>query len=356
MIDYIEIEGYKSIKRQQIKMSNINILIGSNGAGKSNFISFFEFLGQVYQQKSQQFVALAGGIDRILHQGNITAKSIKIYLSFEQEKSGYGFEMLKNDTSFIIKYEDLLYEQNLKKSFELSQESQLKHKNDIFAKSVKTYLDGLRRYHFHDTGAKSPFNQASHIQNDAYFLYERGENLAAFLYKVKQDHPKVYYRMIQVIRSIAPFFNDFYLKPNENGFVTLQWRANANSYLYGISDLSDGTLRFIALTVLFLQPNLPLTLIIDEPELGLHPTAINKLSGLIQSAANRGTQVILATQSTDLISYFTPEDIVTVDQKNGESIFQRLDGAGLEQWLEDYTLGDLWKRNIITGGQPQPHF
>jgi predicted ATPase len=118
------------------------------------------------------------------------------------------------------------------------------------------------------------------------------------------------------------------------------------------NDLSDGTIRFSALTGLFMQPALPETIIIDEPELGLHPTAITKLAGLIKSVAAKNCQVIIATQSTDLISHFEPEDIITVDQINGESVFERLDSEKLKAWLEDYTIDDLWKRNIITTGQP----
>ena len=125
-----------------------------------------------------------------------------------------------------------------------------------------------------------------------------------------------------------------------------------HSAIYGVNDLSDGTIRFIALAILFMQPSLPDTLIIDEPELGLHPNAIAKLAGMMKSAASRGTQVIVATQSSDLISYFSPEDVITVDMEDGASTFNRLSENDLSVWLEEYSLGDLWKRSIIAGGQP----
>jgi predicted ATPase len=107
----------------------------------------------------------------------------------------------------------------------------------------------------------------------------------------------------------------------------------------------------MAMTVLFMQPKLPDTIFIDEPELGLHPAAIAKLAGMIKSAAAKGCQVIMATQSTDLISHFLPADIITVDQIDGESKFKRLDFEELRIWLDDFTIDDLWKRNIITTGQ-----
>lgn len=172
------------------------------------------------------------------------------------------------------------------------------------------------------------------------------------MFNISNEHPKVYSLIVKTIQSIAPYFLDFFLRPEASGNIKLRWQSKYSSTIYGVNDLSDGTIRFVALTVLFMQPNLPETIIIDEPELGLHPTAIAKLAGLIKSVAAKDCQVIMATQSTDLISHFEPEDIITVDQINGESVFKRLSSDTLELWLEDYTIDDLWKRNIINSGQP----
>ena len=137
------------------------------------------------------------------------------------------------------------------------------------------------------------------------------------------------------------------------GTVRLQWRSEEFEAIQGPNAFSDGTLRFIALTVLFLQPKLPTTIVIDEPELGLHPFAIAKLAGLMRSATARGAQVIAATQSADLISHFNPEDVIAVDLVDGESRFQRLSSNNLDIWLEMYSLGEIWKRSIIPQGQLQ---
>ena len=152
---------------------------------------------------------------------------------------------------------------------------------------------------------------------------------------------------------MAPYLSDFYFQPTEADMVRLQWPAKYSSMIYGPPDLSDGTIRFIALTVLFMQPWLPRVIIIDEPELGLHPVAIEKLSGLIKMAAQKGTQVIVAAQSAELISNFEPEDVLTVDQNEDGTTINRLNSEELAHWLEDYTLGDLWKQNIMKGGQPR---
>lgn len=214
------------------------------------------------------------------------------------------------------------------------------------------YLNGFRKYHFHDTSSNSPFTKSSHIENDSYFLYENGMNLAFFLYDIQSENKIVYNRIIKTIQSIAPYFSDFYFQPNSEKLLRLQWTDKFSDVIYGANDFSDGTLRFIALSVLFLQPKLPDTIIIDEPELGLHPAAIAKLAAMIKSVSVKNCQVILATQSTDLISHFLPQDIITVDQVDGSSVFQRLNNESLQKWLDDYTIDDLWKRNIITGGQP----
>ena len=192
----------------------------------------------------------------------------------------------------------------------------------------------------------------SNVDNDQYILYENGSNLSAFLYYVHENHKVVYNRIVRTIQSIAPYFSDFFFQPNKEGFIRLQWKSKFSSTIYGATDFSDGTIRFIALTVLFMQPNLPSSIIIDEPELGLHPFAISKLAGMIKGVASKKVQVIVATQSADLVNHFCPDDIITVDQYNGESFFTRLNENKLKEWLDMYSIGDLWQRNIIASGQP----
>jgi predicted ATPase len=352
-MDFIHIKGYKSIKNTRIKLRPINILIGANGAGKSNFLSFFEFLHNLCVGKLENYIAKNGGEEKFLHHGSKITEKISATLSFENELNGYSFILEKGTDGLIVTEEYLLYknERSPNISF-LEKESAIKRTDNWRKKYVLAYLEGLKKYHFHDTGKNAPFSKLSHKDNDAYFFYEKGDNLAAFLYKIQQNNTIVYNRIIKVIQSIAPYFSDFYLEPNTEGYLRLQWQDKYSSNVYGVTDLSDGTMRFIALTTLFMQPNLPQTLIIDEPELGLHPFALSKLSGMIKSVAAKGTQVIVATQSTDLLSYFEPDDVIAVDQRDGSSVFKRLKQEDLDIWLADYALGDLWKRHIITEGQP----
>ncbi|MGL4584375.1 MAG: AAA family ATPase, partial [Flavobacterium sp.] len=312
MLDKVEIKGYKSIKELSMDIAPINILIGANGSGKSNFLSFFNFLKEIYKQNLQQYVALKGGTDRFLHKGNKV--TTEIVANVQLRANDYSFVLVEGENGFVFTKETLSY-YNPNSPFDgdlnintFGSESNLKFNTKPRAQYIRDYLDSIIKYHFHDTGEQSPFHKYSNIDSDKFLLYEDGRNIASFIYNIREEYPKQYNLIIRTIQSVAPYFSDFYLQPDENGNVRLLWTSKYSSTTYSSRDLSDGTLRFIALTVLFMQPNLPSTIIIDEPELGLHPFAISKLSGMIKSVSKKETKVILATQSTDLISYFEPED------------------------------------------------
>jgi predicted ATPase len=352
-MDYIEIQGYKSIKSVKIPFRPINILIGANGSGKSNFISFFEFLNRLFNRKLNEYINLNGGENKYLHKGKKVTNQISFKTEFDDGQNGYSATLESGTENFVFTEERLIYKKDNGVDINNSDaEARIKSTDNFRAKYVIKHLESFRKYHFHDTSRQSPFSQLSHIENDIHYLYEDGKNIAAFLFEIQRSNKIVYSRILKTIESIAPYFSDFYFQPNSENYIRLQWTDKFSDTIYGANDLSDGTIRFIALTTLFMQPDLPKTVIIDEPELGLHPTAIAKLAGMIKSSALRDCQVIIATQSTDLISHFEPEDIITVDQIEGESLFKRLDSDSLAQWIEDYTVDDLWKRNIITTGQP----
>lgn len=351
-MDKIVIEGYKSFKSIELELKPINILIGSNGSGKSNFLSFFEFLNRIYEQKLTEYVALNGGIDKYFFQSGKVTEAIKAAVYFE--RNSYRIELWDDGNGkFVFTKEALGYNSSYTDIGHFNNEAQIKSYNGLTRGDyIKNYLSEIKKYHFHDTGKSSPFTKDSHIINDSYFLYEKGDNLAAFLYGIQNNNPVVYKRIIKVIQSIAPYFSDFYFNVSPSETVRLQWTDKYSSTTYGPTDLSDGTIRFIALTTLFLQPNPPKVIIIDEPELGLHPMAIQKLAGLIKSVSRKGTQIIIATQNCDLISQFNAEDVITVNQINGETVMKRLNDEELRNWLDDYTLGELWKQNLLKGGQP----
>lgn len=355
-MDRIRIIGYKSFCNLDLDLHKINLLIGSNGAGKSNFLSFFELLGRTFNQNLEQYVALRGGVDKFLHQGRKITDIIEAQIT--QDRNSYRLTLREADGKLIVENEQLGYRSAGTWDFvtisTFVPESMVKTYNGMKRGDyIKEYLSQIRKFHFHDTGQRSPFAAECHVKNDAQTLYEHGENLAPILYRIQQENPQVYRRIVQVIQSVAPYFSDFYFNPSPADTMRLLWLDKYNTMIYGPNDFSDGTIRFIALVVLFMQPWLPKVIIIDEPELGLHPIAIQKLAGLIKIAAQRGSQIIIATQSAELISNFDPEDVVTVNQLNGQTTMERLKSEDLENWLDDYTLGDLWKQNILKGGQPR---
>jgi len=198
----------------------------------------------------------------------------------------------------------------------------------------------------------SPMRLSETIDDYKYLRFD-GANIAPFLYRLKESKQKdenmAYQDIVDTIRTVAPFFEDFILEPDQNEKVKLSWHQKGSDYPLRPHHLSDGTIRFIGLTSALLQPNPPSTIIIDEPELGLHPYAIDVFAELAQSASHR-MQVILSTQSPALVDNFKPEDIVVVNRKDGASTFQRLKEDELKIWLDEYSLGDLWRKNILTGG------
>ncbi|UDN27739.1 AAA family ATPase [Aeromonas caviae] len=350
----IVIDGYKSIAHCDLKMGSLNVLIGANGAGKSNFIGFFRLIATLLDHRLQSLVGKAGGPDALLHFGRKQSETLKGELFFGN--NGYKFALeATNDNRMMFQREALWWNMSGDKGVTSGHfESQA----DQHKTGIKQYtLPIMRRwrvYHFHDTSESAKVKQIHRI-NDNDYLREDGSNLAAFLFRVQKNHPNHYKRIIRTIRMVAPYFGDFYLRatPDNQDSIQLEWTEKDHDIPFKASELSDGTLRFILLATVLLQPEefMPSAIIVDEPELGLHPYAINVLAELIKSASHEH-QLIISTQSVELVNQFDAEDLIVVDKQGGSSTFKRLETASLSEWLEDYSLGDLWKKNLL-GGRPQ---
>jgi predicted ATPase len=359
MIEKIFIQHYKSIKELFINLGAINILIGANGVGKSNFISYFKLLNILYKNELKEYIATHGKANSFLHFGVKVSQSIHGGIAFKVlDKSyiTYTFNLIPNQSGHLIINEekaDFGFSEDMpKESKTLEYESYfLKTDQSQEAGFLRNYFQSFQIYHFHDTTKEAALRTSCPLK-DNRVLKGDGSNLAAFLYFLQERHSKNFKFITRTIQSIAPFFKGFSLEPDNLNpdMIELVWEEKGSDMYLNAQNLSDGTIRFIALATLLLQPNPPRTIIIDEPELGLHPFAINKLAGLIKKASAK-SQIILSTQSVNLVSNFEPESVITVDRADGQSVFKRLDSQDLENWLEDYSLGDLWTKNII-GGQP----
>ncbi|TAF72245.1 MAG: DUF2813 domain-containing protein [Bacteroidetes bacterium] len=352
MLQNIKIEGFKSIKKLDLKLTPINLLIGSNGVGKSNFISFFKLINNIYEQRLQQY-SLKSGVDNLLHYGRKETNEIKGYLNFGN--NAYQFNLLPSDEgSLFIGREDSLlnYQTQYSKTFyeENMKESLIKGSNTTRDKYLRDHLESYKIYHFHDTSTSAPLRSFANL-NDNRILREEGENLPAFLYYLQEKHPKHFKIIEMIIQSVFPFFDRFDLAPfflDENK-IELEWYEKEHpEHPFYARHLSDGTLRFIALATLLLQPVIPKTIILDEPELGLHPFAISKLAGMIKKASVQ-SQIIIATQSVNLVNEFSADDIIVANREDNQTVFKRQSEESLKTWLEDYSIGELWEKNVIGG-------
>ena len=351
MLNRIIIDGYKSIHHVDLELRPINILIGSNGVGKTNFISFFRLINIIYEQRLYNYT-MQNSAERLFHYGRKQTKALKGYLEFGDNAYGVTLQARDNGSLFIA--EESSYYQLSCYSMSNIDESYIKDSTTYRDKWLREYLQSYKIFHFHDTSKGAPLRSSANI-NDNRFLKTDGSNLPAFLYMLQEKYPKTLKRIELTIRSVMPYFGNFALAPSllDESQINLQWSDMENNEKYfDANDLSDGSIRFIALATLLQQPTLPKVIIIDEPELGLHPTAIVKLAGMIKSVASRDCQVIISTQSVNLINNFDAEDIITVDRKDRQSSFNRLNNDTLQSWLNDYSLGELWTKSIING-QPK---
>ncbi|WP_411331562.1 AAA family ATPase [Bacteroides uniformis] len=363
MIEQIFIENYKSIRKAKIKLNNLNVLIGSNGVGKSNFVSFFELVQAMLNQRLGSYILSRGGVERMLYQGRKQSDFIQSIIDFNNTNAfffklkpaigGKSFIEYSGDY-FNTKGESTKdYEKQWNKTWwdKSVEESEIIHSSKWRAGYLRTFLKSFTVYHFHDTSINSPMRQACPIGDNEKLRHD-ASNLAAYLYRLQINEPQTFKLIEGVIRSIAPYFKGFKLRPNPlfPDKITLEWEEVESDMYLDANSFSDGTLRFIALTTLLLQPELPETVLIDEPELGLHPTAINKLAALVRKASLK-KQIILATQSVNLVNCFEPQDIIVVDRENKQTVFHRLDTEELAVWIDEYNIGDIWEKNVI-GGQP----
>ena len=360
-LDTIEVTGFKSIRELKLKLRRLNVLIGANGAGKSNFIALFRLLNEMVEQRFQLFVRQQGGADGFLHFGQKSTDKITIYLTFGQ--NGYDCAWVPTvDDRLIFAHERCLffggqwtsqYSESLGSGHEESKLPRFAKKDHYTSVPDHVYnsLISWKVYHFHDTSDSAQVKKIGDI-NDNLYLRPDASNLAALLYRLQQTASTQYEMIRDTIRMIAPFFDDFILRPmpeNENK-IRLEWREQGSDYPFLAYHLSDGTLRFMCLATLLLQPRLPATILIDEPELGLHPYAITVLASLMRSAATK-TQVIVSTQSVSLVNQFDPEDLLIVERRDQATIIEPLDAQRLAGWLEEYALGELWEKNVL-GGRP----
>lgn len=362
----LTLRGYKSIADlNEFEFRPLNVLIGANGAGKSNFLSFFELLRAVIEGRLATYVASQGGASSILHYGAKRTPVLSFDLDFREKSNGYKLELTATPQGGLAPTEEeVRFWDRSQSPMPFSErlvpeptEAAIRHPFQPGAAWwVHREVALLQRYHFHDTGPTSPLRGTVDV-NDNEGLRSDGSNLAAFLYLLKTNHVLEFDQLQRHLIRVAPFIRELVVEPLalSPGKTRLRWRHVDDDALFDVAALSDGTLRFLALVTVLLQPaRLPFTppqlVIIDEPELGLHPFAIKILGAMIRSASAQ-RQLLVATQSPLLLDEFSPEDIIVTELEDGASKFRRLSTAALHEWLEEFSMGELWEKNEL-GGRP----
>ena len=444
----LAISGFKSIKHTDIELHPINIIIGANGAGKSNLLSVFDLLRYHAEKKLRNY----DNANDVFHFG--TEHTDQMFVELISDDFKYKVEFITSPENDDIRMK----------------RSTASRPADTEQGYVESILKKIKPYHFHNTSPKSKVRSNQGVWDNIQ-LHPYGGNIASILYKIRSygedsnkyikdqeifleryydlrrrrkvllkgidklelqfsevrssvisienpdlfstnegansqssinelenlkeklenirekrwelrrnirkidfeiediapnfdyeyeelkldDNTQLYIRayndILLSIRAVAPYFDDFVLEKNAKDKISLRWKNASNiDKVFGAHQLSDGTLRFILLATLLLQPNPPKVIVLDEPELGLHPTALVVLADIIRSVSKK-TQIILTTQSVEFANLFKPEDFIVVDYIDGASSFSRPDKEELEHWLEDYDMGDIWCKNII-GGRP----
>ncbi|HYI10611.1 MAG TPA: AAA family ATPase [Thermoanaerobaculia bacterium] len=358
-LESLTIKNFKSVREQTLRLGALNVFIGGNGSGKTNLIEVFRFLREIVNQNLADYTLRKGGSDTLLYFGRRMSKFMQFVLEFSEQQSASDTYLVTliptNDDALVIGLEITSHNSRAASLTAAKGISTQRRESNLRERAAQSQtlrdLEGYRVYHFHDTSDHAPVKGTSDV-DDNHYLRPQAENLAAFLYWLQEKQPEYLANIRDTIRQIAPFFDDFRLAPsrlNEEK-IRLEWKEVGSDAYFNASSLSDGTLRFICLATLLLQPDLPAMILLDEPELGLHPAAVNLLASLLASAATQ-TQVLVATQSVTLVNQLEPKDVWTVDRQNGQSVFRHLSNADMSGWLEDYSLGELWEKNVL-GARP----
>ncbi|SNT50823.1 Predicted ATPase [Streptosporangium subroseum] len=360
-IQNLRVKGYTSIQDAEVRLGDITLLVGANGAGKSNFIAALELLGRIADEELGLEVGLRGGAQAVLQAGAKGGSSITLEIEAFNDELMNSYEAVlvpaANDT-LIFEHERITFKgpghdepwtRALGSGHRESLLSSAPKDSKKISAHVIDILQGCRVFHFQDTSRNAPVKQLGYAAGQDALRPDAG-NLAAFLLHLREDYPGNYNQIRTTVQGMAPFFRDFVLAEDSQGRIQLRWSQQGVDAIFPAEAFSDGTLRYICLTTLLLQPHPPALLALDEPELGLHPFAIVQLAEMLRSAAVN-SQIVVATQSVTLLNQFALDDLVIVERDHGGTVLHRPEPERLQAWLEEYSLGELWEKNVL-GGRP----
>ena len=371
-IEAVRIAGFRSLSDVNLSdLGGLTVLIGANGSGKSNIIRFFDMMSWMLRShRLAEFIERQGGADDQLFQGSQSTPRVEaeIALRTDQGRNEYRFilthahpdRFIFTEEAFRFSRADWLTEARWQylgsghgeaQIVKTTQRGYYASVNVTTARVILNLLRDCAVYQFHDTSDHSVIKM-SWDASDNYRLRSHGGNLAAVLLRLERIDFTRFDLICRHIARVLPVFDRFILEESYDK-VTLRWKAKGTDKTFGAHLTSDGSLRFFALvTLLNLPPEmLPSVVLLDEPELGLHPAAISLVGAMIQTLANE-RQVILATQSPLLVDAVQLDQIVVLDLVDGATTLRQLDPDAYRTWLDEgYAPGELWLKNLI-GGRP----
>lgn len=361
-LEKVAVEGFKSLKKIDLLLNAVNIFIGANGSGKSNALGFFEMISYMMSGSLQEYVRRKGGGDDLLFNGAKRTQSIWANLSFGSKtgKSDYQFRLSHTeDNALAFGEERYRFTPSGNPHNEWNNlgighaEAQIINPAQYKSAHItKRMMQNCSVYQFHDTSPTSQL-KVGWDADDAHYLKDHGGNLPSVLLDLRENCSDNYGEIVRLVRQMLPIFKDFELNVRY-GKANLRWTPQGDAgKTFGAHLTSDGTLRLMALTTLLCMPTerQPDVILLDEPELGLHPEAIGLVAAMIQRAAV-DKQIIIATQSPLLLNEFSIDDIVVAEMgDDGCTEFKRREEKEFLKWLDEFKAGDLWEQNLL-GGNP----
>jgi predicted ATPase len=381
------VEGYRSLVDVLLPLRSLSVMIGPNGSGKTAVLEIFTLLGDAAQQKLAGVLQGYGGLDTILSKASQGSDCLRIDLTVDvenecsQEPMCYRFELAPRLFGYAIPLEQLEWKRDpeadepyryidaryasVQYADPDSAASGLVHPTWEYdalelalaqvprmyeePEALRNALSKTRLYGFLDVGQRAIMRLPQPLV-PGMRPGPNGENLYSSLYNLRALHQDAYMRIEETLQVGFPGFERLEFPVVGAGHITLAWhQGDLVEPLYP-NQLSEGTLRFLWLAAILLTPNPPPIILLDEPEVSLHPELIKLLAGLLQDASTRG-QIIVATHSPDLVRWLQPQEVLVLDKIEGQTQLTWADTMDLEEWLEEYTLRDLWLMGTL-GGRP----
>ena len=380
-LESVRIRGFRSLADVELSdLGTTSVLIGPNGSGKSNFIRFFDMLNWMLRSsRLSEFVERHGGADDQLFGGGSTTSRMGAELSLRTNagRNDYRFTLAQaHPDRFMFVEEAFRFSRQSRGTEAAWNRFGSRHReaaivkaaqstdpldfflefgdieiNQVTAKVIVSLLRSCVVFQFHDTSDSSNFKKRWDVEDNST-LRSDGGNLASVLLRLENEDNRRFDSICRNIARILPVFDRFQID-DSFGKALLRWKAKGTDKTFGAHLTSDGSLRFFALVTLLSLPRemLPNVLLLDEPELGLHPMAITLIGNMIKALAG-DVQIVVATQSPLLVDVFELDEIIVLDLHDGRTAMRRLDPGTYREWLEDsFSPGELWQKNLL-GGRP----